>query len=424
MRKLFYITILFIFNIFSINAQKVTGIITDSNGVRLAGVEIKLYSFVKSVNTTSNSDGSFTLDLLTSVENNKLPEGYSISNNYPNPFNPKTRIDFTLPKAANIKAEIFNVTGQRVRDAIETTLSVGNNHLEIELSGLPNGVYFARIIIDGNYTVTKKLMLLYNSQHLNTSVNTSILKVGKITKDVLIDSIIISADFIERTRIIPPIYSTGNSLDLGKINVKKKPDPPYISCPGTPTITYEGKLYHTVQIGTQCWLKENLDVGIMINGTEEQTNNNKIEKYCYDNDSANCTAYGGLYKWDEAMQYVNTEKTKGICPQGWHIPSSTELYDSLRKAVQGNGNELKSTGQGLNGGRGTNESGFSALFVSGRFFYTQKFSEIGSVSCFWSSTEAHIFNGYVMYMSYYFNDAYLSNYNKLDGYSIRCLKDN
>lgn len=95
-------------------------------------------------------------------------------------------------------------------------------------------------------------------------------------------------------------------------------------CPGTPTVTYEGKTYNTVQIGTQCWLKENLDVGAMINGSINQTDNGIIEKYCYDNDPANCEIYGGLYHWDEIMEYNIQEGAKGICPNGWHIPTDDE----------------------------------------------------------------------------------------------------
>ncbi|MDK2899323.1 MAG: hypothetical protein PWQ10_510, partial [Patescibacteria group bacterium] len=60
-------------------------------------------------------------------------------------------------------------------------------------------------------------------------------------------------------------------------------------------------------IGTQTWAKKNLNVGTKIAGTTEQTNNSTIEKYCYNNDEANCTTYGALYQWDEAMQYTNTE---------------------------------------------------------------------------------------------------------------------
>src|SRR4030042_6749113 len=91
------------------------------------------------------------------------------------------------------------------------------------------------------------------------------------------------------------------------------------------TITYEGKTYHIIQIGNQFCLKENLDVGTMIQGNQDASNNGTIEKYCYDNDPANCTIHGGLYQWNEAMQYNSIEGGQGICPDGWHIPTFAEF---------------------------------------------------------------------------------------------------
>src|SRR5680860_1027903 len=64
-----------------------------------------------------------------------------------------------------------------------------------------------------------------------------------------------------------------------------------------------------IAIGTQVWAKYNLNVGTMITGVTAQTNNAILEKYCYSNTESNCTTYGGLYQWNEAMQYVTTEGT-------------------------------------------------------------------------------------------------------------------
>ena len=66
-----------------------------------------------------------------------------------------------------------------------------------------------------------------------------------------------------------------------------------------------------MQIGSQCWLRENLDVGTMVLGAQEQTDNGTIEKYCYDDNPANCATYGGLYQWNEAMQYDTTARGAG-----------------------------------------------------------------------------------------------------------------
>ncbi|MBI3194329.1 MAG: hypothetical protein HYZ34_07685 [Ignavibacteriae bacterium] len=154
---------------------------------------------------------------------------------------------------------------------------------------------------------------------------------------------------------------------------------------GTSTVEYGGKTYNTVQIGTQCWFKENLDVGTMITGTSEQTNNSTIEKYCYDNNTANCNVYGGFYQWNEAMQYSTTSGTQGVCSAGWHIPTHTEL-STLRATVYNDGNALKAVGQGTGGGAGTNTSGFSAL-LSGHRNGDGSFGNGGYGTFFWSSTE-------------------------------------
>ena len=97
-----------------------------------------------------------------------------------------------------------------------------------------------------------------------------------------------------------------------------------IPCPGLDSLSYGGIVYHTDQIGPQCWLKENLNIGNMINSSQSQANNSVIEKYCYQNLASNCNIYGGLYTWDELMNYNTYPGTQGICPQGWHVPTDDE----------------------------------------------------------------------------------------------------
>ena len=82
--------------------------------------------------------------------------------------------------------------------------------------------------------------------------------------------------------------------------------------------------YRTVKIGSQCWFKDNLNTGAMINSSVSQTASSDISKYCYDNNSDYCTTDGGLYQWDEAMQGTTTAGTQGICPDGWHVPTDAE----------------------------------------------------------------------------------------------------
>lgn len=65
-------------------------------------------------------------------------------------------------------------------------------------------------------------------------------------------------------------------------------------------------------IGSQVWAKHNLNVGTMVIGATAQADNAVLEKYCYSGTEANCTTYGGLYQWNEAIRYVTIEGLQGI----------------------------------------------------------------------------------------------------------------
>jgi uncharacterized protein (TIGR02145 family) len=195
---------------------------------------------------------------------------------------------------------------------------------------------------------------------------------------------------------------------------------PWLPCPNTPTVEYEGRIYNTVQIGNQCWIKENIDIGTMILGSDSSRNNDTIEKYCYSNMPANCEKYGGLYQWNEAMQYADTPKTRGICPSGWHIPTVTE-FQILEITVNNHSNPLKGVGQGSGDGTGTNISGFTAL-LEGYRGYSGLFNGLGNSAFFWSSSE---YSTLAVSIGLYNNsnqiDALVST--EEDGLSVRCIKD-
>ena len=414
----FFIILVFLFPIFP-SAQTVTGKLVDQNGDGLVGVQLQLYSTPKIYTATSSTDGSFAFTNVTGVKDQQLPTGYSVSANYPNPFNPRTRIEIALPNNGIVRVELYNQIGQKVRSDIEKYFTAGNNHIDLELNGLSNGFYIARINVDGKYNVVRKLMLLYGSQHLisSTGSNSSFSKsnpFSNISSVITLDSLVATSAIIGRKTFLYLPNLTGNTLDLGNMIIER-------FCTGIPTVLYSGKTYNTIQIGAQCWLKENIDVGNMIHGVDTSKNNGIIEKYCYNDDSLNCTTYGGLYQWNEAMQYVTTPGTKGICPTGWHIPTIVE-FQTLDTAVSSNGNSLKAVGQGTGSGAGTNTSGFFALLAGYRNIYGN-FYQLGTFANFWLSTEYDATRAYGIdlpsnYSYFVFNFNY-----KSCGFSVRCAKD-
>src|SRR5665648_96679 len=180
-------------------------------------------------------------------------------------------------------------------------------------------------------------------------------------------------------------------------------------------------------IGTQVWAKANLNVGTRINGGTitggtNQTNNSIHDKYSYADTESNCTTYGGLYQWDEAMQYVTTQGAQGICPTGSHIPSDNEWkilemqLGMLQAAADATGwrgtdqgTQLKSGGtSGLNmplaGYRGT----------AGSFY------SLSSIGFLWSSSESST-SAWRRYLSSGYATVLRDANDKGYGFSVRCL---
>jgi uncharacterized protein (TIGR02145 family) len=187
------------------------------------------------------------------------------------------------------------------------------------------------------------------------------------------------------------------------------------SCPSM--ISYAGKEYHAVQIGNQCWMKENLNVAFeRIDHGLPSNNNGIVEKYCLNDMESNCDTYGGLYEWNEAMQYTATPGAQGICPSGWHIPTYAE-FQTLSAAVGGDGNALKAIGQGT----GTNTSGFSAM-LGGIYDYSGGYFISGD-AYFLTSTESDVSNISFLLLFAGNSTIYFNTSQKANAFSVRCVKD-
>lgn len=200
------------------------------------------------------------------------------------------------------------------------------------------------------------------------------------------------------------------------------------------TVSYGGRIYNTVQIGYQCWMKENLDLGTFIASNNSQTDNHEVEKYCYDNDESFCAKYGGMYTWDEMMEYTTDPGVTDICPEGWHVPT-TEEWDELADILGGPdmaGQKMKScTDDWVSNNHyiNTNESGFTAL-PGGNWDYNDVFQAIGTNAYFWSSSEDTYYGSqkaFHSFLSYLSDDLY--GYEggaggEFKGYAmyVRCIK--
>jgi uncharacterized protein (TIGR02145 family) len=188
------------------------------------------------------------------------------------------------------------------------------------------------------------------------------------------------------------------------------------------TDTRNNKTYEYVTIGSQTWLADNLNYAV--EGSK-----------CYNNSEYNCGIYGRLYNWATAMNLPAScnnstcsgriqSKHKGICPEGWHIPSQTE-WDVLSTYIGGSnteGRRLKATNGWNSNNHGDDTYGFAAL-PGGNGWTDGRFSFVGDIGYWWSASEYGSDDAYARYMGYSSEDARWGYGSKDVLFSVRCLQD-
>ncbi len=192
----------------------------------------------------------------------------------------------------------------------------------------------------------------------------------------------------------------------------------------------DNQVYKITTIGEQIWMAENLNYAY---------NEGTATSYCYGNSADSCEKYGRLYTWSAAMDSAavfsangsgcgygktctTTEPVRGVCPEGWHLPTLAE-FNTLIAAVGGQssaGAKLKATSGWNNNGNGSDAYGFSAL-PAGYRFSDGDFYDAGYDAYFWSATEYDTVTARSMDLN--FSDAYLYDHRKYLAFSVRCLKD-
>lgn len=209
------------------------------------------------------------------------------------------------------------------------------------------------------------------------------------------------------------------------------------TCGDTLVDVRDGKKYTTVLIGSQCWMKQNLNYGKTVASytstvTHSDVYNNSIpEKYAPNGDSTKIPQYGALYEWDELMNYSTVAGSQGLCPANWHVPTDAEWQTMIAAAggtlITSNGgyggNKLKAVGEGFGAGLGTNTSGFSAKAAGDRDSYGI-FYGLTLRSIFWTSTQNGPPSAY-QFTLWAENDTIFhgGNAQKITGFSCRCVRN-
>ena len=224
-------------------------------------------------------------------------------------------------------------------------------------------------------------------------------------------------------------------------------------CPNAATVTdYEGNVYNTVHIGSQCWMRENLRSTKFADGTPIPNGNDTTsltDFYYYDNSDSDIplARRGYLYNWPAAMHGAVSSSASpsgvlGICPTGWHLPSDAEYtqltdYVSSVSDYQCGGNSSNiakalATTYGWNTSTNNcavgntpsanNATGFSAVPTG---YSHGSFSYVGNYAFFWTATEneSNNRNAYTRLLSHQAAVVGRNASGKDYGRPVRCLWD-
>jgi len=276
-----------------------------------------------------------------------------------------------------------------------------------------------------NVIITKCGESLYDASNENLVCNNNVLqtKCGATWQNASAQLCYNNSQMVDKCGINPQAYNP--SLYECKPDVN--PNGIFLKNP----VDYQDEDYEAVLIGEQIWMARNLNYDVPDNTTD----------VCYNNSSSEpnyCESYGRLYDWATAMtlnsncnsvtcaSQVNPPH-RGICPDGWHIPSDAEWttltnYVEIQSACTNcAGTRLKAT-SGWNGsGDGTDDYGFSALPGSYRNSMGT-FYDVGSR--WWSANEYDSNNAYYRSMAYNLSNVSRSSSSKsFFLYSVRCVQD-
>lgn len=442
MKKKLFIVALFAIVSLSLFSQRPTMELTFTAVNYAAHVQL---DSIKVMNRTQGGDTLLywpdTVLSIYYVGINEIPSeenAFHVFQNYPNPVADQTTVSLYVPEKDKVSITVIDFLGRMIIQN-ERVLDIGKHTFQFTPGN--GNLYFFNASWQGQ---NSRIKILHYG--LNKGGNSSLLYSGSEDFSPQQKTMKDSQDFSFSPGDELLYIGYADTIQSGMLDSLEE-NSTYtfqfatnIPCPGTPTVEYEGQMYNTIQIFSQCWLKENLNVGTRINGNGNQANNGIIEKYCYENLESICNIYGGLYQWNEMMQYTTQQGVRGICPPGWHVPTDEEwkvlegavdsqfgigdpewdIYGELRGTDAGT--NLKTTSGWDDNGNGTDLYGFSGLpgGLSGDY---DSFVGLDHYGFWWASTEYGNFITWLRYLHYFGPEVYRGYDDKGLGFSVRCLRD-
>lgn len=351
---------------------------------------------------------------------------------FPNPMADQSTLSFNSPSSGNIIINIIDLSGKTIYEKNMTVIQGENT---FRLSGLYFGMYLIKVS-GSNYSYSTKLLsqsyqngIMIDYKSSNPSMVKNHLK--SVKTDSVVEMTYTDGDRLQ----YKGVSGTYGNIVVDVPTSNKTMVFRFIKC-----IDHDGRSYPTVRItvskkksylsggDTLIFMSENLKVGTQVTPSHGQLNNDTIEKYCYDNDTNNCNIYGGLYTWDEMMQYTTTQGVKGICPDNWHLPTITDWHNLVDyyggDSIAGGSMKEVGTSHWQSPNVATDSTGFTALPGGGYQIPQSMFTSLHTDCTFWSSTQYGPSGpDYAKFLDFEYIDgiSWFNNDFKVNSYSVRCV---
>ena len=412
----------------------------------------------------------------TGIQDRPSTNGFVLSQNMPNPFSGITFVNLSLAEPGDVTLVITDITGRIVETVHTPSLQPGNHKMRVTLSS--TGIYFLtawqrgqrasiKMLSNGSSGQCSGIEYIGAAEHQNPFF-------AQQKKSSFKGESLHPFDSHDMMRYVgystntnnQTMYSATINKQLGRTSqtIKLLFSEQNIlggtSCPNIPTVTdYDGNLYNTVQIGNQCWMRENLRTTHYADGTaisngspidDEDTLSN-TKPYYYVNPVLDTTRYsaqyGYYYNWpatvkDGVSSAAVPSGVQGICPQDWHVPSDEEWLGLINYV--NNQSPLNCGGSSNNIAKAlaadtifwikcdddcapgdtlspNNDSGFGA--VPSGLYGDDSFNGAGFGAYFWTTSGASAGYAYGRSMFYYRPDVLRIGYKRSNGFSVRCVRN-
>lgn len=403
--------------------------------------------------TEINISGTDILNLSTEVGVDELSyEPLNSLQIYPNPSNGTCFIDFMVYLSGNVMIKIYDISGKEVLSSSEYA---SQGYCTYKITGLESGMFFIKIESE-YFSYTSKIVNNISKERQSQSV--CLEPVSGYLREIVETNPVT----MKNTKaVINMQYNEGDLLKFtGKsgvystVNMLTPTQSQTVIFTFIPCTDANGNNYSVVKIGDQWWMAENLNSGTYVPITIPQAAGTKFCMNINGVEDPSCSM-GGLYEWNVLMQETDpcngsgappndvcSSPIKGMCPNGWHIPSHYEWTTLARDAGTDFGAlEYNSTlGVGVDEGghlkmncttmwwdpneAATNSTGFSG--IPGGDTWDGVFEDFGQSSYFWTSSATfniYTYNPWVYALNYSVQFVGRSQYFIENGFSCRCIKD-